>query len=253
METRNRQCTCKGPVAGRGRSGTDWRGGLQSARTRIRRHWPSRASHCQTPGTRRNDQRRSQVEAAFVLGAIHAHSPNHAPRRPSRKPRPFQPHTRARPVNPGRARQRRHAPPTSCPGYPASPQRVGQSGAAARRGRGPCEHKRPETHTVSGAVTMTTGALAPPRTQPGTRPRAGGGGRWGVSPAVRSASRPRPLRNRVTFCPGLNSLLNSTFTESLLCPEARDPPPNRSDSKQNPALGWLIPGGRVRKGRNQRA
>lgn len=161
-------------------------------------------------------------------------------------------HTRARLVNPGRARQR-HAPPTSCPGYPASPQRVGQSGAAARRGRGPCEHKRPETHTVSGAVTMTTGALAPPRTQPGTRPRAGGGGQWGVSPAVRSASRPRPLRNRVTFCPGLNSLLNSTFTESLLCPEARDPPPNRSDSKQNPALGWLIPGGRVRKGRNQRA
>lgn len=79
METRNRQCTCKGPVAGRGRSGTDWRGGPQSARTRIRRHWPSRASHCQTPGTRRNDQRRSQVEAAFVLGAIHAHSPNHAP------------------------------------------------------------------------------------------------------------------------------------------------------------------------------
>ncbi|XP_029068284.1 uncharacterized protein LOC114889304 [Monodon monoceros] len=84
---------------------------------------------------------------------------------------------------------------------------------------------------------MTTGALAPPRTLPGTRPRAGGGGQWGVSPAVRSDSRPRPLRNRVTFCPGLNSLLNSTFTESLLCPEARDPPPNRGENATCDAPG----------------
>ncbi|XP_059937170.1 uncharacterized protein LOC132478202 isoform X2 [Mesoplodon densirostris] len=32
----------------------------------------------------------------------------------------------------------------------------------------------------------------------------------GVPPAVRSAPCPRPLRNRVTFCPGLNSLRSAT-------------------------------------------
>lgn len=103
-----------------------------------------------------------------------------------RGPRSLPPSTRPRPPNPGslsgshahlsraRARGAERSAHFRARDTPAPPHHAGQSGVATRWGRGLCEHKRPETHTGPGAVTMTTGALAPPRAKPGTRPRARG-------------------------------------------------------------------------------
>lgn len=82
--------------------GEDPRADYQECAPRLGRP-ASGASHCQTripEGTTRG----RAAEAAFVGGGNpSAFNPNHAPKRPSRKPSPFQP----------RAPEGRHAPPTS--------------------------------------------------------------------------------------------------------------------------------------------
>lgn len=164
LESWNRQRTCKGPVAGRG---PGRRSGPSSAQTRIR----SRPSQCQTLRTTKNDQSRSRAEAAFVRIAAQAHYLHqYAPDPPNLRS------LSGSHAHPSRARARGADRPAHfrARDTPAPPHHAGQSGVATTWGRGLCEHKRPETHTGPGAVTMTTGALAPPRAQPGTRPRARG-------------------------------------------------------------------------------
>lgn len=49
---------------------------------------------------------------------------------------------------------------------------------------------------------------------------------------------------------GLNSPINSTFIERLLCAGAKDPPPSRPDARQNPPRVAHL-GGRVQKWASQ--